>query len=779
MYYTRHYTWAPHMGLLNQAPARYCPCGACGRRTMNKIKRVGVLTGGDDCPGLSMSDQAGPDGRESTGLSGAGAPAALGRWHWWSLALVTMLGGILRFICLGRPVLWGDECGTYRRVCGTFEELLSHLLNDGFVPLHYELYWVLKQVMDLTPWQMRLAPAVAGTLMIPAMYLLGRQIVRPGTALLAATLTAFSAYFLTYSRDAKMYMEFWLMLTLHAGAMLWWMRSGKAVAWWCWVAAGAAAVGLHSAGWLIVGVEGIYLLATAGLRWKRLLAWALGLAIVAAGPVGYYSQFNRWATQSGGLTPTTDASTSWDRSSGIPWIKLLLEKKTGPELVRDSVSAYLIGYSQAEETLEPGGAAPIPSWVRHLAYGTVTFLIAMALVGAITPRRDGPGGTIPSPITPSRRLLLLGLWLVLPSYGMFYCRSMREFVSPWYWVEQAGGALGWHWLWAIPATFVLMVAGTRVRRGGEACATLAALLMGGAFAWSVGTWGATWYQDWISVMTAGWLPAVILTLAISAAWASSGDTFLQRCWAGGKFMAIVLTVLLLCGAASWGWHRVLAGTAEWKPIWMPRYLAVVAPAMLIAVAALFHRLPWGSLRVLAVGLFILVNLAQFSARLVLDVEPRVDLMAADVVGATGNPGRMALFADQPITPAPGAGSIWAPVGPYFLAQKAREAGLPAEVQQRAAAGSLPISRYGDVRRLADEVARRPNLQQIIIWQREGTQRRRFEGPSATLAALHVTWRLESVQTQDLRRFWNWQELDTYHRWVFTRSPTTRPTTDAP
>lgn len=724
-----------------------------------------------------MSDEAGDNGRESTGLSGAGAPAGLGRWHWWSLALVTILGGVLRFICLDRPVLWGDECGTYRRVCGTFEELLKHLLNDGFAPLHYELYWLLKQVMDLTPWQMRLVPAIAGTLMIPAMYLLGRQIVRPGTALLAATLTAFSAYFLTYSRDAKMYMEFWLMLTLHAGAMLWWLRSGKAIAWWCWVAAGAAAVGLHSAGWLIIGVEGIYLLATAALRWKRVLAWVFGLAIVAAGPVGYYSQFNQWANQSGGLAPTTDASTNWDRSSGINWIKPALEKKTGPDMVRDSVSAYLIGYSQAEETLGRGGIVPIPRWVRHLAYGTVTLLIAMVLVGAITPRRDMQSAAVVSPMTPSRRLLLLSLWLILPTYGMFYCRSMREFVSPWYWVEQAAGALRWHWLWAIPATLVLMVAAAVARRAGQLCGTLAAVLVGGAFAWSAGMSGATWYQDWIAVMTGGWLPAAILALAISAAWARSGETFQQRCWGGGRLLAVVLAILLLCGAAFWGWSRLLEGTAEWKPIWMPRYLAVVAPAMLIAVAALFHRLPWGSLRVLAVAVFILVNLAQFSARLMMDVEPRIDRMAADVVGTIGNPGRMTLFADQPITPAPGAGSIWPPAGPYFLAQEARKAGRSPEIQRRAAEGFLPIARYGDVRRLAADVARRPDVQQIIIWQREGAQRRRFEGAPVILAALHGTWRLESAQTQDLRRFWNWQELDTYHRWVFTRSPTSRPARD--
>lgn len=713
-----------------------------------------------------MSDDAATKPIETTTLQSSAAPLCAGRWHWWSLALVTLLGGVLRFLYLDRPVLWGDECATYRRVCGTFDVLLSRLRNDGFVPLHYELYWLLKQVMNLNPWQMRLAPAIAGTLMIPAMYLLGRQIVRPGAALLAATLTAFSAYYLTYSRDAKMYMEFWLMLTLHAGALLWWLRCGKRVAWWCWVAAGAAAVGLHSAGWLIIGVEAIYVLVTlvtAGRRWKRLLAWVLGLVIVAAGPVGYYSQFNRWARQTGEVVSTVDASASWDRS-GINWIRTALEKKTGVDLVRDSGSAYMVGYSQAEETMGRKGEGPVPGWVPHLAYGAIALLVALALVGAVSPRRDMASATMAAPMTSSRRLLLLSVWLILPTYGMFYCRSMRGFVSPWYWAAEAGKAMNWHWLWAIPMTLVLMVVAGRFRRGGQVCAALAAVLIGGALAWSVGVSGDAWYQDWLGVMTRGWVPAAILTLAISAAWGRSGETLSQRGWAGARVLAIVMGILLLCAASFWGWSRALGPGSEWKPIWMPRYVAVVAPALLIAVAGLFHRLPWGSLRVLAVSLFILVNLSQFAARLVMEVEPRVDLMAADIAGAIDSPGRMTLFADNPI--------VRPPSGSYFLAQATREAGLPAEIQQQAAEGKLPVGRYSSASGLVEEVGRRPGLQQIIIWQREGG--RRFEGAPAVLAALDGAWRLESVQTQDVRRFWNWQEWDTFHRWVFTRSPATQP-----
>src|SRR3954471_18048958 len=56
---------------------------------------------------------------------------------------ITLFGGILRFWDLSRPALWGDEAATYSRICGDYQDLIDILQNNGFVPLHYELYhWI-------------------------------------------------------------------------------------------------------------------------------------------------------------------------------------------------------------------------------------------------------------------------------------------------------------------------------------------------------------------------------------------------------------------------------------------------------------------------------------------------------------------------------------------------------------------------------------------------------------------------------------------------------------
>src|SRR5438046_3057239 len=93
------------------------------------------------------------------------------------LLLLTIFAGLIRFIYIDHPVIWGDEAATYSRVCGTFEQMLQVLEEDAFTPLHYELYWWLHTKVWMTPFWMRFVPALAGTLMVPAVYFLARQMV--------------------------------------------------------------------------------------------------------------------------------------------------------------------------------------------------------------------------------------------------------------------------------------------------------------------------------------------------------------------------------------------------------------------------------------------------------------------------------------------------------------------------------------------------------------------------------------------------------------------------
>ncbi|HEY0008259.1 MAG TPA: glycosyltransferase family 39 protein, partial [Tepidisphaeraceae bacterium] len=207
------------------------------------------------------------------------------------LLLLTLIGGVMRFTALDKPIIWGDEALTFGRTGGTYEQLLNQLADDSFTPLHYEMIWWLGQGLPywgeiktetgermirqqdgtrrleqvtlrrfepthrlipegvvLTPAMLRLWPAIAGTLMIPAIYFLARQMFGPRIALTAALLVCFNAYLLNHSRDAKMYMPFWLMLTLNVACLMWWLRVRTTRAWLCWVGCGIAMMALHALG---------------------------------------------------------------------------------------------------------------------------------------------------------------------------------------------------------------------------------------------------------------------------------------------------------------------------------------------------------------------------------------------------------------------------------------------------------------------------------------------------------------------------------------------------
>jgi hypothetical protein len=350
--------------------------------------------------------------------------------YFLALALIVLVGAVLRFSTLSRPILWGDESATLSRVTGSFADLCGVLQADGFAPLHYELYWWLRSHFIMTPFMMRLVPAIAGTLTVPAMYFLARQLAGRRVAILAALFTACSAWMLNYSRDAKMYAELWLFATLSYGCFLWWCRTGGRIAWWAWVASSVAMVGFQSLGFVVLGVEAIWYLTQHRVHWRASLAYLLGLCVISAGPLGYYHYFNQWHS-----------------GDGIGWIDNYNAGRDGIDLTVNLASSFLLKYEF------PGAAhrgTPSPTAMRLAAAG-LTLATAVVLVGALPWRarrpEQSPITLLPTELPPqpwSRVLLWLGVGIVLPVYG-FYCASMPEFMTPAGWATGLSTLVGHQW----------------------------------------------------------------------------------------------------------------------------------------------------------------------------------------------------------------------------------------------------------------------------------------------------------------------------------------------
>ena len=128
----------------------------------------------------------------------------LHRYELVGVGLVTLLGLVLRFYKLGEipRVVNGDEgrigLTALSTSAGTFANPFSLWENFGGLYLQSINYFF--SLFGTNPFALRILPAIGGTLAIPALYLLARQISSQRIAFIAIILLAFSHTHLHFSR---------------------------------------------------------------------------------------------------------------------------------------------------------------------------------------------------------------------------------------------------------------------------------------------------------------------------------------------------------------------------------------------------------------------------------------------------------------------------------------------------------------------------------------------------------------------------------------------------
>jgi len=706
------------------------------------------------------------------------------RSHLWWLLLLTVLGGVLRFAYIERPVLWGDEALTYSRVTGTYKELLFVLQNDGFGPLLYEMYWVMARKMTLSPLVMRFPPALAGTLMVPAMYLLARQFTHRQGALLAAAFTCCSAYLLAYSRDAKMYSELWLFATLHVASLLIWLRTRSRLAFWGWIACGLAMAGLQAISLILLPVTLLAVLTCRRWHWKMPIFFMIGWIIILAGPFGYYKYFNKWQQKSGGVAPgvikiEAEKDPNWGEA-GISWIDQINRGRSGMDYVLDCTTSYLFSYEWPHPHDFYGQHQLIP-WVQPTVVAGLTLVLACLAIGAL-PWRAGkagqadpidsppsarlnshddspfimPGDFAPASIDPNayadlsdlkkfdsasipsaemqfatalvaskerisrqshqvwwRTFLWLGAWLVLPTYGIFYCRSIADFVAPWHWF--------------------------------------------------------TYLENSIPLST-------LLVVSMLTIWSLCAATLRERLARGMIFALVVAILFGACCAAYALWRQLYqsagANQVHWKSVWHPRYLGVVWPAVALTVAILFMRIPSRMIRYGSFAILLALNLSNAAARVFVDNEPPMNRIARDVWDAQDESSTTRTFVNYLRDgPAPSQSGLLDPQGRYYLCQAA---GLqPAPPIFRGDWRALNIKILPDIQpqSVAGAINKLSHVNRVVLWERFQSPRPASPSPDdPTAAALGDGWRLASHEDFAIRVFWNWREYGSCQRREYVRDP---------
>ena len=757
--------------------------------------------------------------------------------HLLVLLGLTALAAFLRFWRIDSPCLWGDEALTYSRICGSLRDLIDILRNDGFTPIHYLLYWWIAQGLPvgdrplvaggitMTPLAMRFIPAVAGTLMVPTIYMLARQMLSIRTSLVAAALACCSAYLMVYSRDAKMYMPAWWLMSLAMACGLWWMRTRLRVAWLSFVAAGLAAVGYHATMGIPLALLPLILITSRRCRLADLLPLAVAASIMAIGPLGHYAFVSRWFERSGGLMLTAEESAEqpadW-RTSGIDWVQRYQVGRTEDQLVMHSLSHFLLAWEWPKDDVLAAkgqrGAPLIEPRVNTAMTLAMSIFIAIALLGLL-PWRSGsaaPPAPIDRPVEPWwRPTLWLSAWLIVPIYGLAYCRSVPDFLSPFQIVEWIGliPGLDFHGgrpLWLHPSLGMAAAVVAQawlfafLRPGRAALGGVVGVGAAGMLLTYVLTEPATpqmaAYAQASRDQAWRWLLAGMVGAVVPLCWRLAGRTFRERATATLKLAAVVAVIFLLCQAVYVFWdiqreqfrERVLADDprADWmrmwqgmvQSVWMPRYQGVVWPALCLAMAALAMRLPTGAARFAAVAVLLGANLASSLARIVVPNEPPVDRVAADIVEAM-KPGSTTLtFVDWPSgSPEPGRSRLNSSPARYYMVIEAQKAGLWKSIwtdPRRSLAADfrgnqlrrLFVTREDASPRAIASEARRPQVNRIVVWQNFETDGPPLESEAEDriLAALGAGWRRTGALERQVRVFWEWKLVSTLWRREYQR-----------
>ena len=632
-----------------------------------------------------------------------------------ALLLVGIAGLSTALAVRREPAAWvrlGASAGAMVFVAVVMAAAAAALGPGWVVPVR----WVpAERTLQLTPWVMRSVPALCGTLTVPAMYFMARQLVDAWTSVATAAVTACSAFMLFYSRDAKMYPDAWLLVAVNVGCLLWWFRTGRSTAFLGWVAAGCGMVGLHASTLAVVGLSVLFLFTQRHVRWTRGVLFVLGLGLIVSGPVVYYTKFN---------TGIERVEAEGWKQTGLGWVGGFFNgDRTGPDHLWYGSTAFLAGYEwprddylpKIEQALQDVPQAVVWELVGVLA---VTLLPWPLVRTVVFPRRQAArDAAAPEPAW--RVWLWLGAWLAIPTYGI-YCHSVDGFVGPRRWLYELGDAVH-------PAV------------------------------WAVA----------IGVAITGVVAATQFPSVRPAVWRTAGFWAVTAALFGG-------CCLVYSGYAYDAAMHAAFSYRPWQSIWEPRYLGFMWPAAGVGVAALLMRLPTRPVRVAAVTFFCLANLLMAGMRMRLWTEPPIDRLAADTWAAQDRPGQPATVRTYDNLAAAGIAvaqtnlgtpSVKIAGGRYYLQMLAdRQPMSPDRFEQSLSPAApqpytlrqnvSPAAVKYDLRHVPDTV------DHVVIWtQMFAGQRLGFDPYRSSIPP---GWRLASEDVYPVRVIWDWRE---YWKWV--------------
>ncbi|MCP4212642.1 MAG: hypothetical protein GY764_14375 [Halieaceae bacterium] len=149
-----------------------------------------------------------------------------------SLVLIVTIAAILRLYALDGQSFWADEGNSVALAGRDIGAIVAASAADIHPPAYYLLLRGWGQITGLDEVGARSFSALVGILLVWVIYLLGKRLRNPMTALIAAALAAINPFLVYYSQEARMYELLALCAAATAFALLLWImpqrRKGSA-----------------------------------------------------------------------------------------------------------------------------------------------------------------------------------------------------------------------------------------------------------------------------------------------------------------------------------------------------------------------------------------------------------------------------------------------------------------------------------------------------------------------------------------------------------------------
>jgi len=148
-------------------------------------------------------------------------PARPDRAIWVGLAVVTVVGTVLRLYGLDHQSLWNDELSTWQQLrFDSWREMLIKGVPVYHLPAFWSLLYFWIHYAGDSETSLRLPSALLGIAAIPAMFALGRRLYGQREGLIAAALTATAWMPIFYSQEARPYMLLFLLVALSSAWLI-------------------------------------------------------------------------------------------------------------------------------------------------------------------------------------------------------------------------------------------------------------------------------------------------------------------------------------------------------------------------------------------------------------------------------------------------------------------------------------------------------------------------------------------------------------------------------